>query len=55
MGGMDDEGAKGPNLNEVYTIFGILDPLPLVCILAQPPLLHLHLVNPLPPLRADVI
>ena len=25
---------KGPYSNDVYTIFGILDPLPLVCILA---------------------
>ena len=50
---------KGPYLNDNYTIFDILDPLPpLVCILArfinhntkimQPPLVHLHLSNPLP-------
>ena len=25
----------GPYLNDVYTVFGIFDPLPLVCILAR--------------------
>ena len=45
---------KGPYLNDVYTIFGILDPLP-ACLhfgkihktkSTQPPLLRLHFVNP---------
>ena len=54
---------RGPYLNDVYTIFGILDPLP-PCLhfgkihktkSTQPPLLRLHFVNPPPPLSVDVI
>ena len=54
---------KGPYLNDVYTIFGILDPLT-PCLhfgkihktkSTQPPLLRLHFVNPPPPLSVDVI
>ena len=54
---------KGPYLNEVYPIFGILDPLP-PCLHSgkihgtdsmHPLLLCLHLANPLPPLSVDVI
>ena len=54
---------KGSYLNDNYTIFGILDPLP-PCLhsgqihntkIMQPPLLHLHLSNPLPPASVGVI
>ena len=53
----------GPYLNDVYTIFRILDPLP-PCLhfgkihktkSTQPPLLHLHFVNPPSPLSVDII
>ena len=59
----DFKRGKGPYLNDVYTIFGIFDPLP-PCLhfgkihttkSTQPPLLCLHFVNPLPPLSVDVI
>ena len=47
---------KGPYLNDVYTIFSIFDPLPPWLYSGQilstksmlPPLLRLHLGNPLP-------
>ena len=51
-------------LNDVYKIFGILDPLLPPCLhssqiystkFTQPPFLHLHLGTPLPPPCADVI
>ena len=54
---------EGPYLNDVYTIFRILDPLP-PCLhfgkihktkSTQPPLLRLHFVNPPSPLSVDVI
>ena len=54
---------KGPYLNDVYPIFGILDPRP-PCLhfgkihstkSTQPPLLRLHFVNPPSPLSVDVI
>ena len=57
------QARKGPYLNDVYTIFRILDPLP-PCLhfgkihktkSTQPPLLRLHFVNPPPPLSVDVI
>ena len=57
-------GPLGPYLNDVYTFSEILDPLPRPCLhsgqitstkITQPPLLRLHLSNPLPPPSVDVI